>query len=291
MIGSHLILLMNYLALTKPRISLLFAITALSSLAMEKSIPLTSLRAWIIILATFLVGGGANALNQYFERDIDSKMARTAKKRPIPLGKVTPLQALIFAITISVTGLALLSYYGTALAVFWGVATIIYYSFFYTLYLKPRTPYNIVIGGAAGATGPLIGYAAATGSISWGAVIMFLIIFFWTPPHFWALALCCKEDYTNANYPMLPLVVGDEATRKQIFGYSLLLLPLSTTLYFFKESGIIYLIGSLVLGLPFLYLAWRVLKEKTIKSYWQLFGYSIAYLMFLFIVIIIDAFI
>lgn len=278
----------HFINLTKPRISILFAITALSALAMEKSIPLTSLRAWLIILATFLVGGGANALNQYFERDIDSRMARTAKKRPIPLGKVTPNQALIFAISISMIGLGLLSYYGTPLAVFWGLATIIYYSFFYTLYLKPRTPYNIVIGGAAGATGPLIGYAAATGSVSWGAVILFLIIFFWTPPHFWALALCCKEDYTTANYPMLPLVVGDEATRKQIFGYSLFLIPLSTALYFFKESGMIYLIGSLVLGIPFLYLAWRVLKEKTIKSYWQLFGYSIAYLMFLFIVIIVD---
>ncbi len=277
-----------YLNLTKPRISLLFAITGLTALIMEGSLSYQSTRLWILVAAIFMTGGAANALNQYFERDVDKQMARTAKKRPLPLGKMTPMAALIFSIGMGALGTYLLWHYGTPLAAFLGLATIAFYSFYYTLWLKPRTPYNIVIGGAAGATGPLIGWAAATGTLSWASFVMFLIIFFWTPPHFWALALCCKEDYKTVSYPMFPLVKGDAATRSQILWYSLSLLPLSASLYFLKSSGLFFFFTSLALNLIFIWQAWRAYQQKTIKVYWQLFAYSIVYLLVLFVVMMID---
>lgn len=278
----------HYLLLTKPRISLLFAITGLTALMMEGSLLSSPIRLWLLVLAIFMTGGAANGLNQYFERDIDKQMARTAKKRPLPQGKITPSSALIFSIVLGVLGTIILWHWGSPLAGFLGLGTILFYSFYYTLWLKPRTPYNIVIGGIAGATGPLIAWAAATEHLSWAAVMMFLLIFFWTPPHFWALALCCKEDYVKVNYPMLPLVVGDEATRKQILYYSFTLLPLSVSLYFLKASGFIYLISAIILSSIFILSAFKVYREKTIKASWQLFGYSIAYLLFLFIMMMVD---
>src|SRR3990167_3130649 len=204
-----------YLELTKPRISLLFATTGLAALVLEGSLS----TSWILVLAIFLVGGSANSFNQYFERHIDSQMERTAQKRPLPLKKMSPLSALSFSIGIGVIGLGMLFQWGSLLASLLGLFTILFYSFFYTLWLKPRTPYNIVIGGAAGAMGPLIAWAAVTGTLSWIPLAMFAIVFFWTPPHFWALALCCKEDYAKVALPMLPIVAGEEATRKQIFYY------------------------------------------------------------------------
>ncbi len=278
----------HYLNLTKPRISLLFAITGLTAFMMEGSIVHDPFRLWMLVLAIFMIGGSANAFNQYFEREVDGRMERTAKKRPLPQGKITPTAALIFSIVMGVIGTFILWVWGTPFAAFLGVSTILFYSFYYTLWLKPRTPYNIVIGGAAGATGPLIGWAAATGHLSWASFILFLIIFFWTPPHFWALALCCKEDYAKANYPMYPLVKGDASTRTQILLYSLTLLPLSASLYFMKALGLTYLITSLILGLLFILEAIFVYRKKTIKSYWHLFAYSIIYLLLLFIVMIID---
>lgn len=280
--------MLSYLLLTKPRISLLFALTGLTALIMEGSLTPHSWTMWILTAAIFLTGGSANAFNQYFEREIDKRMERTAKKRPLPQGKIKPASAFIFAVVTGILAIFLLWKFGTLSSALLGLATILFYSFYYTLWLKPRTPYNIVIGGAAGAAGPLIGWAAANGQLSWAAFVMFLVIFLWTPPHFWALALCCKEDYAKVNYPMYPLIYGDEATRKQIFYYSLTLFPLSVSLTFLNPSGFIYLIASSVLSLLFIVAAIKVSVEKTHKSCWQLFGYSIVYLLFLFIIMIVD---
>lgn len=278
----------SYLQLTKPRISILFAITGLAALAMLGVND--SLRMLILTVAIFFVGGGANGLNQYFERDVDAQMARTAKKRPLPQGKIKPVQALVFSLILGGAGCVLLFIYGNFLSFALALGTILFYSVYYTLWLKPRTPYNIVIGGAAGATGPLMAWAAITGSLSWSPVLLFLLIFFWTPPHFWALALCCKEDYKKVSYPMLPLVVGDAATKKQILLYSFSLLPLSLGLYFIGAAGVVYLVGSTLLGLAFIAGAFLLYQKENIKTYWAFFAYSIFYLLALFILIIVDSF-
>lgn len=277
-----------YLQLTKPRISLLFAITGLAALMVERSLLADPLRLWLVVLAIFCTGGAANAFNQYFEREIDGRMERTAKKRPLPQGRITPSAALRFSILLSVVGTVLLWQVGGWLSAALGLGTILFYSFYYTLWLKPRTPYNIVIGGIAGSTAPLIAWAAATGHLAATPLIMFAIVFFWTPPHFWALALCCKEDYQRVGYPMLPLVVGDAATRRQIMGYSGTLLPLSLLLLYGTGLGRIYGVAAGVLGVLFLWAAWAVYREKTPKAYWRLFGYSILYVLLLFVAMIVD---
>ncbi|MDO8518786.1 MAG: heme o synthase [Deltaproteobacteria bacterium] len=278
-----------YLSLTKPRISLLFAVTGVAAMLMEGSIE-CPFQFGFLVAAIFLTGGSANAFNQYFERDVDLMMERTALKRSLPLKKVSPRGALIFAIITGVIGVGLLWAEGSFAAFVYGVFTILFYSFYYTLWLKPRTPYNIVIGGIAGSTGPLIGWAAASGGwdFNWAPTIMFLIVFFWTPPHFWALALCCKEDYAKVNYPMLPLVKGDKFTRTQIVLYSFTLLPLTIWLWRAASLSQVYLILSSILGLMFIIGAIRLSIKKTNKIAWQFFGYSILYLMILFIAIIVD---
>lgn len=278
-----------YLTLTKPRISLLFALTGLAALVVEGSLLHDPLRLWSVVLAIFLTGGAANALNQYFERDIDARMARTARKRPLPQGLIRPASALWFSVIIGLAGMVLLWQWGGWLAMSLGLGTIGFYSFYYTLWLKPRTPYNIVIGGLAGATGPLIAWAAATGQVGFAALLMCAIIFFWTPPHFWALALCCKDDYREVGYPMLPLVVGDEATRRQIMGYSVLLIPLSASFFWIAPAGWLYLAASLLLSSVFVGMAWRLYTAKTTRAGWQLFGYSIVYVLLLFVAMICDA--
>lgn len=278
-----------YLNLTKPRISLLFAISGVTAMVIERSLLADQWAFWLIALAIFLVGGSANAFNQYFEREIDKRMERTAKKRPLPMAQITPRNALLFSILVGILGCAMLWKFGGWLAALLGLATILYYSFYYTLYLKPRTPYNIVIGGVAGATGPLIGWTAATGSFHWIPFILFLIIIFWTPPHFWALALCYKEDYKKVGMPMLPLVAGDDATRKQILIYSLTLIPLSASLAFFENISWFYGGVGVSLSLLFVFFASRLYRKKTEQVAQQLFGYSILYLSLLLIALIGDA--
>ncbi len=278
-----------YLNLTKPRISLLFAFTGLTALYMERSWIHQPSKIWLIALAIFLVGGAANALNQYFERDLDLLMQRTAKKRPLPQGLISPTSAVIFSGVIGSLGNFMLWYWGGWLAFALGLGTIAFYSFYYTLWLKPRTPYNIVIGGIAGATGPLIAWSAATGTIGWLPFILFMIVFMWTPPHFWALALCCKDDYSKVGLPMLPLIKGDEFTRKQILLYSCTLLPLSLSLYFTGYVGKIYLIAATVLGVFFIVGAVLVCRNKNTSTYWKFFSYSILYLLLLFTSLIVDS--
>ncbi|OGQ21376.1 MAG: protoheme IX farnesyltransferase [Deltaproteobacteria bacterium RIFCSPLOWO2_02_FULL_44_10] len=279
-----------YLNLTKPRISLLFALSGLTALVIEGSLLTEQSRLWILVLAIFIIGGSANSFNQYFERDIDKLMARTARKRPLPLAQIRPRNALLFSILSGVLGSFLLWKFGGWLAAFLGLGTILFYSFYYTLWLKPRTPYNIVIGGIAGATGPLIGWAAATGTLHWIPFLIFLIIFLWTPPHFWALALCCKEDYAKVGLPMLPLVAGDEATRKQILLYSLVLVPVAVSLMLFESIGRFYGITSIILGAIFIGMTINLFVTKTTPVAWKLFGYSIVYLLLLLLALILDHF-
>src|SRR3989338_244900 len=277
------------LNLTKPRISLLFAITALAALLLEGSLSLTSLHLWMIVFSVFLVGGCANAFNQYFERDLDEKMIRTAQRRPLPLKKISPNQALVFTIMIGILGIQLLYTWGGGFAFGLGLFTILFYSFFYTLYLKPKTPYNIVIGGVAGAMGPLIAWAAVQNTVSWEAWVLFLIIFMWTPPHFWALAIYYKEDYEKIGLPMLPVVKGVRATQVQILAYSVFLLPLSLLLTFSEKLGWFYLAVSFLVNIYFIKKAFDVYQSNTRQVAYRLFALSIGYLFILLLALMLDA--
>ncbi|MDO8527815.1 MAG: heme o synthase [Deltaproteobacteria bacterium] len=278
-----------YIALTKPTIVTSFTLTGATALVMEKSLLVQPGQFFLVLLAILLTGAGANGLNQYFERDLDALMERTRKKRPLPLSKMAPKNALIFSLLMGVASVLILALWVNFLSAAYALGTILFYSFFYTLWLKPRTPYNIVIGGAAGATAPIIAWAAASGSISWTAWSLFLIIFMWTPPHFWALALCVKEQYAKVGLPMLPVVKGDERTRSEIWWYSLALVPLTFLPVLLKSSGWIYFWGALLLGLFFILQAWKVKTLKTEKAAYALFGYSIVYLMLLFIFLMVDS--
>ena len=279
----------DFVLLTKPRIVLLFALTGLSAMIMEGSLLHDPLRFMLILAGIILTAGSANALNQYIDRDIDAVMERTRKKRPLPAGRLTPQSALLFGLITGTIATAMLYIAGNALTAAFGVGTILYYIGIYTMWLKRRTPHNIVIGGAAGATAPLIGWAAATGDVSLGAFLMFAIIFMWTPPHFWALALCLKDEYKGVSVPMLPVVAGEEATRRQIVGYSVLMVPLTLSLWFTGDCGMVYLAVAAVLGAVFLMFAIDLYRKRDIRSSWKLFGYSIAYLLVLYSAMIVDA--
>jgi protoheme IX farnesyltransferase len=225
----------------------------------------------------------------WYDADIDARMARTAA-RPIPRGRVTAEEALAFGSVLSVMSVVTLGVLVNWVAGVLLALTIAYYVFFYTMWLKRRTPQNIVIGGAAGSFPPMIGWAAATGTVTIESVLLFLIIFMWTPPHFWALALYRCRDYERVGVPMLPVVAGGDETRRQILLYSLVLVPLAVAPYFIGLGGVVYLVTSVVLGLVFLYLAskvWRI-REGREADYAakQLFGFSILYLFLLFAVIL-----
>jgi protoheme IX farnesyltransferase len=278
--------------LTKPRIVFLFVVTGISSMILQGSllgdVPNGILKFWVTVVAMFLVAGSANAYNQVIDRDIDTLMERTRKKRPIPLGHISPVAAFIFATVAGILGVGLLFYFTNRVAAFWGFFTIFYYVVVYTMWLKRSTPYNIVIGGAAGATAPLIGWAAGAGNTPWAPWILFSLIFLWTPPHFWALALCVKDEYAKASIPMLPVVKGEQVTRRQIWWYSLSLLPVSLSLLLVAKVSWVYGIGCTVVGLEFIRRAWRVNRDKNTKAYWWLFGYSIVYLFLVFVLLLVD---
>lgn len=280
--------LANYLKLTKPEILLLVVLTGATALVMEGSLLAHPLRFGLVILALILTGGCANALNQYFERDLDSRMLRTRRKRPLPLGEISPRRALVFALALGAAALLILGMVFNLFSAVLALMTILFYSLFYTLWLKPRSHLNIVIGGAAGAMGPVIAWAAATGSLSLTPWILFLIIFFWTPPHFWALALCVKEDYAKAKIPMLPVIKGDEETRRQIVVYTLWLVGISLALLLVK-AGAFSITLALALGGFFLWKAVQTFRRRTHRAAWGLFGYSILYLWVLFIGMMADA--
>jgi len=270
---------------------LLVVFSAATALFVEASLLYDPLKFLLILLGIFLTGGSANALNQYLERHVDAKMTRTMKRRPLPQGKINATKALIFSITIGLCGIAIFLVFFSLLSTLLALGTILFYSLFYTLWLKPNTSQNIVIGGVAGAMPPIIAWSAVPVATLYHPFpwILFLIIFFWTPPHFWALALYFKEDYVEANLPMLPVVKGEDATLRQIFIYTLILVGVTLCMLAVKV-GWIYLVVSIALGAVFIKKAYDAKRFKTAKLERGLFAYSIIYLFSLFIALILDGF-
>lgn len=267
---------------------LLVLFTGATALVAEGSMLSQPGRFALVMLALYLTGGCANALNQYFEREIDARMTRTAHRRPLPMDRISPNHALVFSIVIGLLGVAVFAYFFNWLSAAMSVATIMFYSLFYTLWLKPNTVQNIVIGGVAGAMAPVGAWAAATGGTAVLPWLMFLIIFLWTPPHFWALALFCKDDYVRAQLPMMPVVKGDAATLRQIVAYTIVVVAASFALIFFG-GGWLYAVAAAILGAWFLIKSVDALRQQNERSARSLFGYSIVYLFALFTAIIIDS--
>ncbi len=279
-----------FFQLTKPTIMLLVVFTGATSLIIEGSMLAHPWKFLLVLAALYLTGGCANALNQYFEREIDSRMKRTYKRRPLPLGTLAPRPALIFSISIGVIGVLIFGFFFNWLTAMLSLGTILFYSLFYTLWLKPNTDQNIVIGGIAGAMAPVGAWTAATGHMDVVPWIMFLIIFLWTPPHFWALAMFCKDDYKKAQLPMLPVVRGDKATLRQILWYTITLCTVSLSLLAFG-GGWLYLIVAAGLGYVFIKKAVALTRNHSDKLLRGLFGYSILYLFGLFTAMIVDGFV
>jgi len=243
------------------------------------------------LIAVALGSGAAGALNMWYESDLDSLMTRTCL-RPIPTGKLTRNEALIFGIFSSLISVTALYFFSNLIAAITLAITILFYVFVYTVWLKRKTPQNIVIGGASGALPPVIGWSIATNTISLEPIILFLIIFIWTPSHFWALSLYKTDDYKKAKIPMLPITSGIQATKLNIFIYSLILFPIALAPFFFNFSGLIYFIFSLILSGYYVFISYKLLKEKNSitekKLAAKLFGYSIIYLFMIFTSILID---
>jgi protoheme IX farnesyltransferase len=278
----------DYLSLMKPRVMSLVVFTALTGLVIAPG-HVDPLIGFIALLCIAVGAGAAGALNMWYDADIDARMVRTAR-RPIPAGKVRPGEALAFGITlagfaVAVFGLAVNMLAATLLAF-----TIFFYVVVYSMLLKRSTPHNIVIGGAAGALPPMIGWAAATGSLSLEPLLLFLIIFFWTPPHFWALSLYRTADYARAGIPMLPVVKGDAVTRQQILRYTLILVPLGVAPWLLGYAGPLYGLTAVVTGALMLVLAWQVFCERgpADRASRNLFAFSILYLFLLFAVLLAE---
>lgn len=284
----------SYIQLMKPSIMLLVLLTGATAVVLEGSLlrqgdPVSGAgRFVLILLALMLTGGSANAFNMYFEREIDERMARTRNRRPLPLGQLKPSYALAFAITIGTAGVMIFALYFNLLSAVLALATILFYSLFYTLYLKPRTPYNIVIGGAAGSMAPVIAWAAASGRIDIIPLILFMIIFLWTPPHFWALALYLRKDYEMVQYPMMPVVRGDLSTKRQIMLYVVFLVIFSAACVF-EGAGALYAAIAVISGVIFIRKSFQMMKSESDASARGLFGYSIIYLFAIFTGLIADA--
>jgi heme o synthase len=280
----------DYVALLKPRVMSLVVFTALVGLVVAPG-HLHPVLGFASLLCIAVGAGAAGALNMWYDADIDALMSRTAS-RPVPAGRVTPGEALAFGMTLSVGSVLLLGLVANWLSAALLAFTIFFYACIYTMWLKRSTPQNIVIGGAAGAFPPMIGWAAATGGLGIEAIVLFLIIFFWTPPHFWALALIKSDDYARAGVPMLPVVAGRAETRRQILIYSLVLAPLGSAPFLLGEAGIAYGVVSIVAGALILALAWRVFSEGdgagATSAARKLFGYSILYLFVLFAVLLLE---
>ncbi|MFD2783069.1 heme o synthase [Novosphingobium pokkalii] len=283
----------DFFALTKPRVMTLVIFTGLCGLLAAPG-DIHPVLGFAAILCIAVGAGGAAALNQWWEADLDAGMKRTAR-RPVPAGRVERRSARDFGFALSGGSVVVMG-----LAIGWLAAAILaisifYYAWVYTVWLKPRTPQNIVIGGGAGAFPPLIGWVAVTGHITWMPVVLFLIIFLWTPPHFWALALFVQIDYAKVGIPMLPVVAGERATRRQILWYTLLLVPVSVVPTILGGAGLVYGVAAGLLGLGFLALAIRVgmresVPNDTMKPEKRLFGYSVLYLFALFAALVLDRF-
>jgi protoheme IX farnesyltransferase len=276
-----------YFALTKPRIVLLLLVTTVPAMVMAAD----GLPSLGLVVATLVGGavaaGGANAVNCYVDRDLDRIMART-RRRPLPAGLVEPESALLFGSVLGVLAFTEMTVLVNFLSACLTTASMLFYVLIYTVWLKRSTPQNIVIGGAAGAMPPLIGWAAVTNSVELPAFILFAIVFFWTPPHFWCLALRYSGDYRAAGIPMLPVSHGEEETRWHILLYSLLLVGVTLLLYPAQAVGWVYLVLALLLGARFVGLAMRLWREATASAAHRLFKYSTTYLALLFGAMVLD---
>jgi protoheme IX farnesyltransferase len=281
-------LLRDYIALTKPRIIVLLLVTALGGMFLAaKGIPDVSLIV-LVLTGGALAAGGANALNHYLDRDIDRRMKRT-QHRPVAGGRIQPQQALAFGVGLNVVAFAMLGAFVNPLSAGLTMSATLFYVFVYTKGLKRTTPQNIVIGGAAGAIPPVVGWVAVTGSLDLQALYLFSIIFFWTPPHFWALALLIKEDYAEAGVPMLPVVAGVAETTKSIFLYTLIVVALTLMFFTTQAVGWIYFAASASLGVLFIYYAWRLTRQPDKKVAKALYLYSMLYLALIFVALMVDS--
>ena len=278
----------DFFALSKPLIVGLLLITTYGGLVIGlKEWPSFSLTMWTLIGGA-LAAGGSSALNQFIDRELDRSMARTAK-RPLAEGRLTAAEGLSFGLALCLISYYILACFVNELAALLSLAGIVYYVILYSVWLKKATVQNIVIGGGAGAIPPMVGYAAATGSLDWTAWILFAIIFMWTPPHFWALAIVRMKDYENAKVPMMPVVRGELETRRQIFVYTVELVLVTLLLPILDLAGNFYLGAALLLGGALLYAAWAVWKQGGNKLAWRMYKWSSTYLVFIFLAIMIDA--
>jgi protoheme IX farnesyltransferase len=277
----------DYVTLTKPRIMSLLLLTGAAGMFVgARGVPPVGSLA-VTLAGLALACGGASALNHVLDRDVDRLMRRTGH-RPVAEERVAPARALEFGLALSAFSFVLLASLVNVLTAVLALVGNLFYVLVYTRWLKRSTPQNIVIGGAAGAVPPLVGWAAATGDLTVPALFLFLIVFFWTPPHFWALALVIKRDYEAARIPMLPVVRGDRETARQIVWYSIVLVGVTLLPFAWRTAGVLYLAAALLLGAVFLRLAWRLRRETTPVRAGALFRFSLAYLALLFVAMALD---
>lgn len=288
--GRHSLMavVLDYVALTKPMILILLLVTALGGmyLAAQGAPPVGT--TLLVLLGGSLGAGGANALNHYLDQDLDGRMLRT-RSRPIPGDRVRSWHAVMFGVILNVAAFSILTLWVNLLSAVLVLGATLFYIFVYTMWLKRSTTQNIVIGGAAGAIPPVVGWAAITGEVGLPALFLFAIVFFWTPPHFWALSMLLKEDYARAGVPMLPVVNGIPATTRSIMLHSVLMVTITILFITVATVGWLYTTGAVTLGAGFLYMAWRLLRTQTMKAARRLYLYSLLYLMVLFALIIADA--
>jgi heme o synthase len=275
----------DYFELTKPKVQSLLLLTTITTMEVAGNPPVS--RIALTCLGGYLSAGGAGAVNHFLDRDIDARMRRTAS-RPIPAGRIAPTAALVFGLTLALLSFALLSLTVNLLAASLSLAGFVGYVGIYTIALKRRTPQNIVIGGAAGAVPPLVGWAATRGSVGWTAAYLFAIVFYWTPPHFWSLSLLMKDEYARAGIPMMPVVRGERETRRQILLYTVLLYAISQLPFCAGAFGGIYLGASMLLGLGFVAGAVWLYRRADRRAALRLYLFSLAYLALLFGAMVAD---
>jgi protoheme IX farnesyltransferase len=278
----------DYLALTKPAIVALLLLTTLCGMILGASgFPTISILV-LTLMGGALTAGGAGALNQYIDRGIDRKMVRT-RRRPVADERIPPREALILGFILSAAGVAILAVGVNILSAVLAVIGLVYYVVFYTIILKPSTPSNIVIGGAAGAIPPLVGWAAVTGSLTMPALFLFALIFFWTPPHFWALALVKRSDYQRADIPMLPVIRGGEQTRWQILLYSVQVVALTLLMPLVGLGGVLYIAVAIVLGIGLIHNARKLRQRGQNRTAWRMYRYSSFYLAGIMVALMAEA--
>src|SRR5689334_6645752 len=276
----------DYFTLTKPKVQLLLLLTTITTMyvAGDPSVGLVA----IAVVGGFLSAGGAGAFNHFYDRDIDASMGRTAS-RPVPSGRISPRAALIYAFALQALSFVILTAGANLLSAFLALAGFVWYTLVYTVWLKRRSPQNIVIGGAAGAVPPLVGWAAVTGSVAPAALYLFAIVFYWTPPHFWALSLLMKNEYERVGVPMMPVVHGEVETRRQIVRYTLLLTVLTLLPFVFGFFGLLYGVAAAALGAAFITLSVRLQRRADRRSALRTYLFSLGYLAALFAAMVVDA--